>query len=274
MVGFLLPAIAGIGTALIGANASNRAARAQTNAANAQIDSNERIFNMQRADLGGYRDAGQNALGALQFELGLGGQQEDQGVFDRIFGGNTATAPEDYQAFEGDRAYDAIYGTGPYEQSDRYNFLQNASQRAIDSSAASRGGLFSSGTLDRQQENAFGLAAQDFANWQRGQERRVAYDNDQRNNYLNRLTGLSGMGQSAAAMTANAAGNLGQGNANALANIGDANAAGAIGGFNALSNGLQNGLSTYGYLSQVGGGGGGINVGGPNSLWGSGSFWG
>ena len=308
----VLPVLAGvlggIGSALIGARASGQAADAQTSAAQAQIDSNEAIFQQQRRDLSGYRDAGNNALAALNYELGLGEQpqQRDLNLFERLAG---ADAGVDYQRFQGDGGYDAIYGTGPYEQdgsydaiygtgpyesSDRYNFLQNASQRAIDSSAASQGSLFSSATLDRQQENAFGLAAQDFstwqqgqerrvgynnqdlANWQQGQERRLAYDNDQYNQHLNRLTGVAGLGQSAGAMTANAAGNLGQANANALANIGDAQAAGAVGFGNALTGGIQNGLSTYGYLSQTSPsqGNSGITIGGENSLWGSGGFWG
>ena len=70
----------GIAGSLIGAVGSivsgNRAADAQTDAANAQIASNERIFDIQTELAGPYRTAGNNALAALTYELGMGPRPE------------------------------------------------------------------------------------------------------------------------------------------------------------------------------------------------------
>ena len=218
----------GIGASLLGglfqSRGASRAASAQTDAANAQIASNERICDIQNQNLAPFREAGGNALAHLTNQL------------------------DGYQPSD---AYDRLYGTGPYQQSDRYRFLAQEAQRGIDGSAAARGQLFSSATLDDQARTRFGLAAMDYDNWLGGQERRIAFNQGQQDNYLNRLTGIVGMGQAAAAGQATAASNLGMQNNNALANLGDARAAGAIGQANALNGTIGNALNTWGYMSQM-----------------------
>ncbi len=81
--------------------------------------------------------------------------------------------------------------------------------------------------------------------------------NQEFNNYLNRLTGMAGQGFSAAGATANAATNAAAGTSNALAGIGNAQSAGAIGAGNAWQNAFGNlaGLQQYqrGTTGQGGG---------------------
>jgi hypothetical protein len=77
----------------------------------------------------------------------------------------------------------------------------------------------------------FGLSAQD------------------RETQLNRLGGLTQMGQNAAGMNAANSANFTQNANNALGGIGNAQSAGAIGVGNALQGGLQNLSSQWGYQS-------------------------
>jgi hypothetical protein len=103
---------------------------------------------------------------------------------------------------------------------------------AIDASAAARGGLRSGATLAAQEQMRNNLVQQDFGN------------------YLNRLSGLAGMGQASAAGQAAAAGQYAGNMGNVLANRGDAQAAGAIGQGNAWGNAFGNLASTFGYMNM------------------------
>lgn len=216
----LMTALA-VGGSLLGASMQSRAAGdaadAQTDSANAQIASNERIFGIQNQNFAPYREAGGNALQALMYERGLGDQ------------------PTGYQG------YMATPGT---------QYAMQQAQRGIDGSAAAQGSLFSSATLDRQQQNAYGIAQSGY------------------NDYINGLSGIAGMGQSSAAMQATAAGNLGTANSNALANMGNAQSAGIIGQSNAWNTGIGNAFQGWGMMQQLNGGG----SGGTNSLFGGGSW--
>lgn len=61
----LIPAAAGIGSALIGANAASKAADAQAESNGASIALQERMYNQNREDLAPYRAAGVSALNTL-----------------------------------------------------------------------------------------------------------------------------------------------------------------------------------------------------------------
>lgn len=215
---------AAIGSAIGGlaqASAANRAASAQESAANRQMDFNQGVYNDQRAAFQPFQDAGTNALAALNFNLGLGNR------------------PAGYRGFQ---------------RSPGYRFQFNEGQRAIDGSAATRGGLFSGATMKAQNQFGNGLAQQDFYN------------------YLGQLSGLTNMGSGAAGMTATAGGNFGAGQGNALASIGNARAAGAVGVGNAINSGIGNALGTYNYM-QMAGMGNGIPVQpGQNTMFGGNTF--
>lgn len=267
-----------IASAALGAVGSivsgNRAARAQENAANAQIASNERIYESQTELAAPYREGGGNALAALQYELGLGprpvaqsytieeltrpGSQPGNAL--AVFGGEGrggatgfdmlnspgATGPQNYymvgdQEFDSRDAAQAWIDSQPgnfdyrgYESSPWYDFQLEQGQQAIDGSAAARGNLFSGATLQAQQQMGQGLASADYGS------------------YLSRLTGLSGMGQAAAAGQAAQAGNMGVANSNALGAMGNAQAANAINTGNALAGLANNVGGWYGYQAAQG----------------------
>lgn len=193
-----------LGASAIGAGASvlsaSSAAKSQERAGQAQIDVQERMHEQSRLDLAPYREAGLPAVNALNFNLGIG---------DR---------PEGYEGFQ------ATPG---------YQFALDEQRKAVEASAAARGGLFSGGTMQAVQERGNNLANMEFGN------------------YLSRLSGQATMGQNAAAQSATINTNTANGVSNALGSIGNAQAAGAIGVGNALNSGIQNGVGAWQYQNAL-----------------------
>lgn len=288
-------AIAGLAGGLLQSSSANKAAKAQTNAANRQIDFQQGVYDDQKGMFAPFVGAGTNALSAYLYDIGLGpaptiggtapeistvttgGQTISQGyntlgerggpqglqsltapqttpqTTTYNVGGNSFGTLEEAQAWananpEGGTTY------GGYQASPGYQWQLEQGQKAIDGSAAARGNVFSSATLDRQQQMGQGLAAQDYGN------------------HLARLMGVAGMGQNSVAQQATAAQNLGAGVSNALGSIGNAQAAGAIGQGNAWGNALGNLGGWYGY--QQGANGGSNNASMFDTPWASSGFWG
>lgn len=86
-----LPAILGIGAALIGAksqkSAASTAAAAQTASAQAGIDEQRRQFDVAQELLAPFTEAGTSAIGGQLALAGLSGQKAEQAAIDRIEGG-------------------------------------------------------------------------------------------------------------------------------------------------------------------------------------------
>jgi hypothetical protein len=150
---------------------------------------------------------------------------------------------------------------GGFKATPGYDFRVSEGVNAIDSSAASRGGLFSGATLKAQQTFGDGIASQEYGN------------------YINRLSGMADSGQAAAGNQANAGSNYAAGAGNAFAGIGNAQSAGAIGVGNALQGGLNTGLGIWKYQQAQAagqnalGGGGGFGVGSYGGFNGNGGLW-
>jgi hypothetical protein len=104
---------------------------------------------------------------------------------------------------------------------------------AIDASAAASGMGLSGRTL--QAVNKFG----------------TDYTMGYRDNYLNKLAGVAGNGQNAAAQRGNAGANFGAMAGNALGSIGNAQAAGAIGQANAWGNALGDAYGIWNYQRNL-----------------------
>lgn len=143
---------------------------------------------------------------------------------------------------------------GGFQESPGYQFAVDEGQRAIEGSAAMRGNVRSGATLKALQDRRMGMANQEYGN------------------YMNRLAGVAQMGQASAGNQAAAGANFGAQAGNSLMNIGNAQSAGAIAQGNAITGGINNVIGAY-QMNQLMGGGGGINIGGPNSLFG-GNSWG
>lgn len=267
------------GAALIGAGASiygsRSAARAQSSAADraaqsqldaARIASNTQLemFDTTRADAAPWMDAGQNALAALQFEMGLGGRPmvTDPNANPRLVArrdelrDTAANSPSAGVRASAERWLDTDRFTGletpfrGFEATPGYAFQRDQGTSAIDASAAARGMLRSGATLKAQERFGQGIAAQEY------------------NNYLNRLSGISGVGQASTgqigALGTSVAGQIGN---NALmggqgaANSALAGGAARASAYNSMGSAINNlagnalGAAAFGgYLSPSGGG--------------------
>lgn len=190
-------AAAVVGSSLIGSSASKKAASTQADAANRAADLQMQQFERQVELQEPWRQAGITALNKL-----------------------TPLATE-YTPF----------GMDQFQQDPGYAFRMQEGMKALERSAAARGGLLSGGMLKGAQQYGQGLASQEYMN---------AFNRYQaeRNARLNPLQSLAGVGQTATNQLGQAgqtmAGNVGQ----ALGAAAQARASGYVGGANALAQGL------------------------------------
>ena len=125
-----------------------------------------------------------------------------------------------------------------------YQFRLGEGMKALERSAAARGGLISGGALKAAQRYGQDYASQEFGN---------AY---------NRLAGLAGIGQTATGAMSNAAGNYGVNQGQNYMGAANARASGYLGGANALAGGLgqyMNYTQGQNLLGAFQGGGAGVN---------------
>jgi hypothetical protein len=225
-----MPIGATIGAAVIGGGASiisgNKAANATTKAAETADATNRYIFDTSRADYAPYREVGVGALGRLAQMYGVNGPTT---------GGTGATSSG------------APYGG--FEASPGYQFRVDEAMKAIERSAAARGGLRSGATMDALQRRVQGEASNEY-------ER-----------YADRLAQLAGIGQASAAGSAAAGAQYGANQTATNMAAGNARASAYANTGNAINQGIQNVAGAYLYNRGWGGGGGGS--GGPTSGWGT-----
>ena len=190
-------AAAVVGSSLIGSSASKSAAKTQASAADRAAELQQQQFERQVELQEPWRQAGITALNKL-----------------------TPLATE-YTPF----------GMDQFQQDPGYAFRMSEGMKALERSAAARGGLLSGSTLKGAQRYGQDLASQEYMN---------AFNRYQaeRNARLNPLQSLAGVGQTATNQLGQAgqtmAGNVGQ----ALGAAAQARASGYVGGANALTQGL------------------------------------
>jgi hypothetical protein len=164
------------------------------------------------------------------------------------------------------------------EQYPGYQFQLQQGERAIQNSAAAKGGLVSGGTAEALNNYAQGSAQSDYQNVynQAMQEYLNSYNiyNQNQANQYNRLASLAGLGQTSVqqlgAQGQAAAGNVGnislgagQQIGQSIQNQGAATASGYAGAANAASSGVGN-LSSALLLSQLAGNNNSLDVSPPN----------
>jgi hypothetical protein len=196
-----------LGSSLIGAGAAKSAANTQAAAQQRALDLQAQQYQQQRADLQPFVAAGAGAQNQLLTYLGLPG----------------GTQGPDYGKYTKD------FGMSDFVTDPGYAFRLSEGQKALERSAAARGGLLSGGTGKRIADYGQNMASQEYSN---------AYNRYQTNraNQLNPLFSLTGSGQASATNQAAAAGTYGTQAGQGLTNIGAANAAGTVAGANALAN--------------------------------------
>jgi hypothetical protein len=192
-----------VGSAAIGSSAASKAARAQERAATEGAAAQERMFNRQVELQEPFRQAGVNALPEL-------------------------IAASRYQPF----------GMEQFQQDPGYAFRMKEGLRALENTAAARGGLLSGNQMRGVTRFGQELGSQEFTNaFNRYQAERAAR--------LNPLQSLAGMGQTTAANVAGQAGQYGQAQAANAAAMGNIRASGYINTANALTGAIGQGVNYY-----------------------------
>jgi len=225
-------ATAVIGAGVLGAGASiygaNKAADAQTAAAQQAANTSLSMYNTTRGDLSPYRQIGQTASDQLTSRL------------------SDLTAP-------------ITMDQATLEKTPGYQFNLTQGQRAVTNSAAARGLGSSGAALKGAATFATGLADSTY-------QQQFANANTNQTNAYNRLKGLVDTGQNAAAQTGSAGTAAANTAAGAQIGAGNAQAAAANATGGAIAN-TANGIGGYmAYKGLYGGGGssGPITYGGPN----------
>jgi len=214
MAGGITAAVVGgaaiLGGAYMSSKASQSAAQTQADAANNAAAANTAALERQAELSAPYRAAGETAVNQLSAMTQPGGE------FTRNF-----------------TSADLFAGMDP-----GYAFRLSEGNKALNASAAARGGLISGNALKAAQNYGQELGSQEYTN---------AFNRYQINraNRLNPLQFLSGQGQAAAAGQASNIGANTAANAALTTGAANAQAAGQIGGANAYTNAIGQGIGAY-----------------------------
>jgi hypothetical protein len=209
-----------LGSAAVGAASSRRAAKAQSRAADQAADLQREQFERQMELQAPFREAGLRALNKLE--------------------GASEYTPFGMEQFQADPGYAFRFDQG---------------QKALERSAAARGGLISGNTGGALQQFGQGLASQEYQNaFNRYQAERQAR--------LGPLQSLAGVGQTSINALGQAGQNYASGMGEAIGAGGQARASGYMGAANALGGGVgqymnyQQNQATNSLLQQALGRGG------------------
>ena len=218
-----------VASSAIGASAAGSAARAQAGAANKSAELSQQQYEQTRADQAPWRAAGEQAL-------------------------NKLIPLSDYTKF----------GMDQFQADPGYAFRLSEGQKALDRSAAARGGLISGGALKAASRFGQESGSQEYQNaFNRYQTERAAQ--------LNPLQTLAGIGQSATNFTGQAGQNYANTAGAAYGAAGQATASGYMGQANAISGGVgsymnyNSGNNLINALNQNRGGGGSVGMSEPYS---------
>ncbi len=235
-------ALIGGGATLVGGYMASQGAKDAANTQAAAADRSavlqKEMFDKQMELNKPYREAGITGQNRLMELLGLGG--------------NTGAA--------GYGKYGRDFSMADYQADPGYAFRLSEGQKAIDRSAAARGGTQSGAALRAATRYGQDMGSQEYGN---------AYNRYQTNrtNQLQPLGSLMTSGQNAAAGAGAAAGQYGANAGNLMMQGGQAIAAGQLGVGNTINNALNTGASAYlnqmnfnNYLASQRGGGSGVGL--------------
>ena len=196
-------AVAIAGSTLVGAYGANKAAKAQLQGAREGAAAEREMFDKQVALQKPFRDVGVNALPELV----------EASRYD----------PFTLEKFQADPGY---------------QFRLREGLKALDRTAAARGGLLSGAQLRGVTRFGQELGSQEFG--QAFNRYNIGFQNR-----LNPLQSLAGFGQTSTNTLSNAAGQLGSNLSNLAVGAGNARASGYAGMANALASGIGQGVNYY-----------------------------
>jgi hypothetical protein len=216
---------AALGGAAIGAYGSSKAAKAQAKAAQAGINAQERMFERQVELQSPFREAGLSAQNRMLTVLGLPG--------------GDATSADYGSAARG-------FGDTEFKADPGYAFRLTEGMKALENSAAARGGLLSGAAMKGATRFGQGLASEEYMN---------AFNRyyKERDALLNPLQAITGAGLTSTGELTRAAGETGRGLAQGYANLGTARGSAYVGATNAAMGAMNSigGLANNYYSNRM-----------------------
>lgn len=209
---FVGPA-ASLAGGLIASNAARDAASTQADATREAQNVLERIFNRTVELNEPFRQAGVDSVNALKLGMGM------------TPGTNSGWATRDF-------------GMSDFDNDPGRQYRYDQANKALERSAAARGGALSGRAVQEAMRVNSDLASQEYGN---------SYNRYQinRGNKLDPLYRMAGYGQSATQTLSNAGQNYGNQQAGLITDRGAATAAGRVGSANALNSAIGQGVSMY-----------------------------
>jgi hypothetical protein len=215
---WMLPA-AMLGSSLLGSNAAQQAGSAQAAAASRAADLQYQQFRDQAALQEPFRQAGVRALPQLEAQRNM--------------------------------MPGAFTGRVDLGQDPGYAFRLSEGQKALDRSAAARGGLISGGAMKAAQRFGQEMGSQEYQNAYNRALTGYNADVAREATGYNRLAALAGIGQTATGQVGAAGQNMASNVGNLMTSGAAANAAGTVGGINALTGGLGSYLNYAGQQDML-----------------------
>lgn len=194
-------AVIGAGASIYGAN---KAASAQKKAANIAAQTERDSQALIRSDLAPYREAGSSAVATYADLIGVNGPEKQAAAF-------------------------ANFRTDP-----GYQYSLDEGRRAIEGSAAARGGVLNGGTLKALERFGQGQADKQYGS------------------YLDRFLNLTNVGQASAAQQANLGAASAARQGQYITDAGAAQAGGYLSAAQGVNGAISNGLQLYGYGQGAG----------------------
>jgi hypothetical protein len=230
---------------------------AQKEALDAQLNLQRELFNKQVENLSSFKEAGEVGQAKLLDLLGLSGNTSAEGY------GSAATS-FNVEGFDPNTLLES-FNAQQMEADPGYAFRLEEGQKAIDRSAAARGGLQSGAALKAAAEYGQNMGSQEYQNAFNRFQATKSFQAQEYGNAFNRFTterqnrlaplqALTASGQAAAAGQATAAGNLSSASSNALQSYG-AGAGAAYGNYGATVGNIaaQQGAGASAAYGQQGG---------------------
>jgi len=238
-----------LGSALIGGSSSRSAAKAQAASADRATELQREMFDRQVELQEPWRRSGIAAQNRLLTLLGINpygntARGTDGSVF---LGGADVSGLFSATPNNGLRVdpnspdfgrYSKEFGMDQFKADPGYAFRLSEGMKALERSAAARGGLLSGSTIKGAQRFGQDLSSQEYANaFNRYQVERAAA--------LNPLQSMAGMGQTTAQQIGQAGSTMAQNVGQTMMGAGAARASGYVGQANALNQALGTGLNFY-----------------------------
>ncbi|CAG9256005.1 hypothetical protein [Paraburkholderia caribensis] len=245
LIGGGLAAAGGVASAVISSNGAKSAANTQAQAAENAAQVQQQQYTQTRSDLQPYRDLGTSYIPQLKTAL---------------------ANPLLTATFSAPTAAQAAATPG-------YQFTLDNGLKAVQNSASARGLGASGAALKGASTYATGLADATYGDTYNRALQTFTTNQNTASNNVNRLLGIVGTGQNAAALTGSLGAQATNGIASSLTSAGAASAAGTVGSANAVNSGISSavngGTNALLLSSLLKNGGSTLYGGGATDAWGT-----